>query len=338
MKYKDYYAIMGLERGAGADDIKKAYRKLAHKYHPDVSKDKDAEERFKEVAEAYATLKDPEKRAAYDNLGRHRPGEEFRPPPDWGGFRGNPGGGFGGSTGGGAGMRFEDFDLSDLFEHFGRGNRGGAGFGTAGFGGNAGGFGMPGNDFEASVQISLEDAARGTEVSLDLSMPEPQPDGTLRRAPRAVTVRIPKGATEGQRLRVRGKGGPGVGGGPAGDLYLDIHLAPHRLFRASGHDLYIDLPLSPSEAVLGADIELPTLAGKVHLTVKPGATAGQKMRLTGKGLPKAGSGNEKAGDLYAVVQVVVPPKPGEREKALYTELAQASQFNPRSHFGAREAA
>lgn len=340
MKYKDYYEIMGLERGASADDIKKSYRKLAHKYHPDVSKDKDAEERFKEVAEAYATLKDPEKRAAYDNLGRHRPGEEFRPPPDWGGFGGNANGGFGAGAGG-AGMHFEDFDLSDLFAHFGRGagGRGGAGFGGAGFGGKAGGgFAMPGNDFEASVQISLEDAARGTEVSLDLSMPEPQPDGTLRRSPRTVTVRIPKGATEGQRLRVRGKGGPGIGGAPSGDLYLDIHLAPHRLFRASGHDLYIDLPLSPSEAVLGTTVELPTLDGKVQLNVKPGAVAGQKMRLTGKGLPKAGAGDAKAGDLYAVVQVVVPPKPGEREKALYTELAAASQFDPRAHFGAKEAA
>jgi curved DNA-binding protein len=330
MKYKDYYEIMGLERGADADAIKKAYRKLAHKYHPDVSKDKDAEERFKEVAEAYATLKDPEKRAAYDSLGRHRPGEEFRPPPDWGGFSaGTPGGG------NGAGMHFEDFDLSDLFEQLGRG-RGRAGNPFGGMGGaGAGGFAMPGNDFEAAVQISLEDAARGTEVSLDLAMPEPGPDGMLRRTPRKVTVRIPKGATEGQRLRVRGKGGAGIGGAPAGDLYLDIHLAPHPLFRASGHDLYIDLPLTPSEAVLGAEIELPSLEGKVRLNIKPGAVAGQKMRLTGKGLPKAGGGQ---GNLYAVVQITVPAQPGEREKALYAELAAATHFNPRAHFEAREAA
>ena len=166
-------------------------------------------------------------------------------------------------------------------------------------------------------------------------MPEPGPDGALRRTPRTVTVRIPTGATEGQRLRVRGKGGPGIGGAPPGDLYLDIHLAPHRLFRVSGHDLYIELPLTPSEAVLGAEIELPAIEGKVRLNVKPGAVAGQKMRLTGKGLPKAGG---KHGDLYAVVQITVPAKPGDRERALYAELAAAAHFNPRAHFEAREAA
>jgi curved DNA-binding protein len=321
MKYKDYYQVMGLERGATQDEVKKAYRKLAHKYHPDVSKEKDAEERFKEVAEAYATLKDAEKRAAYDRLGQHRPGEEFRPPPDWGAA---------GAAGGfqGADIHFEDFgDLSDLFEQLGARARGGARRG------GVGGFAMPGADFEASVQISLEDAARGLEVNLDLSMPEVGPDGAPRRTPRTVTVRIPKGASDGQRLRVRGKGAPGVGGAPPGDLYLDIHLAPHRLFRATGHDLYVDLPLTPAEAALGAAIELPTLAGKVQLNVKPGASAGQKLRLAGKGLPTSSGGH---GDLYAVVQIVVPAQASAREKELYAELAKASHFNPRSHFDVQE--
>jgi len=320
MKYKDYYEALGLARDASEDEIKKAYRKLARKYHPDVSKVKDAEERFKEIAEAYATLKDADKRAAYDNLGRHKPGAEFSPPPDWEGFAGMGGGAPGGA-------HFGDFtDLSDLFEQLGLGGRRGA----RGRGGNAGaGFAMPSADYEAQVRITLEDAAHGTELSLSLA----GTDGV----PRPVTVRVPKGATDGQRLRVRGKGGPGAGGAPAGDLYLEIHLAKHPLFRFHGHDLTIDLPLTPSEAVLGAQVELPTLDGKVQLNVKPGAISGQKLRLAGRGLPKAGKGDEKAGaakagDLYAVVQIVVPAAPGEREKALYKELAEASHYDPRAHF------
>jgi len=323
MKYKDYYEIMGVARSATQDEIKKAYRKLAHKYHPDVSKEEDAKQRFQEVAEAYATLKDPEKRAAYDNLGKHSPGEEFRPPPDWGGFAGA------GGDGAAGGMHFEDFgDLSDLFEQLGGRRRRGARQGGASFA-------MPGADYEASAQISLEDAASGVEVKLDLAMPEPAGDGSMRRVMHSISVRIPKGATDGQRLRVRGKGGPGVGGGPPGDLYLDIHLAPHRLFRASGHDLTIELPLTPPEAVLGTTVELPTLAGKVALKIKPGAAAGQRLRLTGKGLPTASGGH---GDLYALVQIVVPAQPGERETALYKELAEVTHFNPRSHFDSGEPA
>jgi curved DNA-binding protein len=322
MKYKDYYQILGVERGASEDDIKKSYRKLARKYHPDVSKDKNAEERFKEIAEAYATLKDAEKRAAYDNLGRYQPGEDFRPPPDWGGFAGAHGQGGPGM----GGMHFEDIgDLSELFAQFGLG---GARRGRRGAGASGGaGFAMPGQDYEAQVGISLEDAARGTQVQFALPGKE------------SVTVRIPKGATSGQRLRVRGKGGPGVGGGPAGDLFLEITLAPHPLYKVEGHDLFIDLPLSPSEAVLGAQVELPTLEGSVQLKVKPGATAGQKLRLAGKGLPYAGASTKgTAGDLYAVIQIVVPPTPGEREKALYKELAAASSFDPRARFKTAQAA
>jgi len=323
MKYKDYYQIMGVAHDATQDDIKKSYRKLAHKYHPDVSPEKDAKERFQEVAEAYAALKDPEKRAAYDNLGSHQAGDEFRPPPDWGSRGGTDGAGAGG------GIHFEDFgDLSDLFEQFGGGGRRGAQH-------RGGSFAMPGADFEASIQISLDDAAHGTEVSLDLSMPEPAADGSLRRVPRKVVVRIPIGATDGQRLRVRGKGGAGFGGGAPGDLYLDIHLAPHRLFRPSGHDLYIELPLTPPEAVLGTTLELPTLAGKVELKIKPGAASGQKLRLTGKGLPTSSGGH---GDLFAVVQIVVPAQPSEREAELYKELAAVTQFNPRAYFDSGEQA
>lgn len=308
VKYKDYYATLGVERSASPEEIKKAYRRLARKYHPDVSKEKDAEEHFKEVQEAYDTLRDAEKRAAYDQLGRFRSGEDFRPPPDWSSHFG--------------GMGAEDFvDLGDLFAHLG--GRRGFGRGT-----RRGDFAMPGEDYEATAHLTLEEAASGTEISLQLDAPEPRADGTIRRVPRTVRVRVPRGATDGQRLRVPGKGGPGFNGGPPGDLYLNIALRPHPLFRASGSDLYLELPVTPSEAVLGAEIEVPTLAGKVRVTVPPGSRAGQKLRLAGRGLPTPRGGH---GDLYCVLQIVTPASLTEREKALYEELARISHFNPRGH-------
>jgi curved DNA-binding protein len=314
MKFKDYYQILGVTRDATEDDIKKSYRKLARKYHPDVSKEKDAEERFKEVSEAYEVLRDKEKRAAYDRLGTHRPGEEFRPPPDWAEqFTRGYGGGYGGA---GEGVDFADL-FGDLFG-VGRGARG-----------RGGGFAMPGQDYEALVHITLEEAARGTEVSLNLNVPEYDAEGMPRRAPKTITVRIPKGATDGQKLRVPGKGGPGMNGGPAGALYIDIKLRPHPLFQPSGHDLYLEVPVTPWEATLGTSIEVPTLNGKVRLKIAAGATAGQKLRLTGKGLPKPSGGH---GDLYAVIQIVTPSTVNDRERALYEELGRISTFNPRSHF------
>jgi curved DNA-binding protein len=306
MKYKDYYAVMGVERNASAEEIKSAYRKLARKYHPDVSKEPDAEEKFKEVAEAYETLKDPQKRAAYDQLGRHRAGQEFRPPPGWG------------SQFGDGGFSFEDIDLGDLFSAFGGGRARG------------GGMRMPGQDYEVTAHISLEEAYRGTEVTLDLAVPEYDERGFPHRVRRAFKARIPKGATDGQRLRLAGKGGKGLNGGRDGDLYLNIALRPHRLFRVSGHDLFLDLPLAPWEAVLGATVEVPTLGGSVQLKVPPGTRAGQQLRLAGRGLPKPHSGE---GDLYAIVQIAVPSAAGERERALYRQLAGISSFNPRGHFG-----
>jgi len=312
MKYKDYYQILGVPRDASQDDIKKAYRKLARKYHPDVSKEKDAEERFKEINEAHQTLSEPEKRAAYDQLGRYRPGEEFRPPPGWEHqFRFEEG-------------NLDDFlDLSELFERFGAGGQ------RRGRGGRRG-FAMPGQDYEVTAHLTLEEVYHGAEVSLELSAPELTPDGALRRAPKTVRVRVPKGATDGQRLRVPGKGGPGVNGGPPGDLYLNIVLRPHPLFKASGHDLYLELPVTPWEAVLGAEIEVPTLAGRVKVTVRPGSRAGQKLRLAGRGLPTPKGGH---GDLYCVLQIVTPTALSERERQLYQELGQLSTFNPRGHLG-----
>ena len=309
MKYKDYYAALGVERAASDEDIKKAYRKLARKYHPDVSKEKNAEERFKEVAEAYQTLSDKDKRAAYDQLGRHRPGEDFRPPPGWE-TRYSHGGA-------------EGVDLGDLFEMFGGGGaRRGNGFGR---GGN---FATPGQNFEANTELSLEDAARGMELSLDLAVPERLADGRVVHSQKTMRVRVPKGATDGQRLRVPGKGGPGHNGGPAGDLFLNIKLKPHRLFKVAGHDLYLELPITPSEAVLGTSVEVPTLEGRVALNIRPGAKAGQKLRVTGRGLARPGG---SAGDLYCVLTIVVPAHPGEQEKALYEQLGQISGFNPREH-------
>jgi curved DNA-binding protein len=306
MKYADYYAALGVERGASADEIKKAYRRLAQKYHPDVSKEAGAEARFKEVAEAYQTLKDPEKRAAYDALGSRPQGEEFRPPPEW--AREHAGSG-------GDQFSFEDLDFSDLFSRF-----------NAGRGRSAA---QPGQDFEVPVEISLEDAFRGTTLSLSLSMPEYDAAGQLRRVPHTVKARIAPGAVDGQRLRLPGKGGKGFQGGRDGDLYLDITLKPHHLYRATGHDLYLDLPLAPWEAALGATVEIPTLSGPVSLKVPAGTSAARKLRLSGRGLPKPRGG---AGDLIAVAQIAVPAETGERERELYQQLASASGFNPRRHF------
>ncbi len=310
MKYKDYYATMGLERAASEEDIKKAYRRLARKYHPDVSKEPDAEEQFKAVAEAYQTLKDPQKRAAYDQLGAHRPGEEFQPPPDWG-TRFDAGA-----------FSAEDLDLADLFAqlHAGRG-RPGASRPRAGM------------DYEVAVPITIEQAYQGTQVDLELNLQEYDEHGGLRRVPQSFKARIPRGASDGQRLRVPGKGGKGANGGRAGDLYLNISLRPHQWYRADGHDLYMDVPLSPWEAVLGTTIEVPTPGGPVRLRVPAGTRAGQHLRLPGRGLPHPRSDEHGShGDLYGIVQIVVPSVVSDADRALYEQLAASASFDPRAHF------
>jgi curved DNA-binding protein len=305
MKYKDYYKILGVERGASEDEIKKNYRKLARKYHPDVSKEANAKEKFQEVSEAYETLKDKEKRAAYDSLGSHRAGQDFRPPPDWFSRFGRGGGAQEDVDLGGV-------DLSDLFESLGRG-----GFGR-GF--QRRDFKIPGEDYEVTVPLTLEELARGGV------------EREFRIGERNVRARIPRGAAEGERLRLRGKGGPGANGGPAGDLYLNVSVLPHPLFKPNGHDLDLELPVAPWEAALGAQIEIPTLEGEVAMKLPAGSKSGQKLRLAGKGLPKPGGG---AGDLYAAVQVAVPSAPTERERELYQQLRDASRFEPRRHFRRR---
>jgi curved DNA-binding protein len=312
MKYKDYYATLGVDRSASAEEIKKSYRKLARKYHPDVSKEPNAEERFKEVAEAYETLKDPEKRAAYDQLGRYAPGQDFDPPPDWGDR-------FAGDT------IFEDLDLADLFA----GLTGRRRAGPRGESGPA-----PGRDYEATVRLSFEQAFEGAEIELELSVVEYDEQGVPHRVPRRIKVRIPKGVTDGQQLRVPGKGGKGAKAGRDGDLYLDIQVEPHALYRTAGQDLYLDLPLAPWEAALGATIKLPTPGGTVSLKVPPGTRAGQQLRLAGRGLARPGG---QPGDLYAIAHIVMPGVLDDRQRALFRDLAQASTFNPRAHFEAEAA-
>ena len=305
MKYKDYYATLGVERGATDEEIKKAYRKLARKYHPDVSKEANAEEKFKEVGEAYETLKDSEKRAAYDQLGRHSTGEEFRPPPDWQ------------QSFGGAQFSFDDLDLADLFAGLaGRRSRQGPGP-------------IRGADYEAMVRLAFDQAYAGAEIELDLIAVEYDEQGNAKRVPHRLKVRIPPGVVDGQKLRVPGKGGKGLRGGRDGDLYLDISVESHPLYRAEGLDLYMDLPLAPWEAVLGTSVEMPTPGGTVSLKVPPGTRAGQKLRLGGRGLKRP---DGTAGHLYANVQIAVPTVVDERQRELYRQLANASSFNPRAQF------
>ena len=296
MKYKDYYAALGVPRDADAEAIKKAYRKLARKHHPDVAKEAGAEARFKEVAEAYATLKDPEKRAAYDQLGARRPGEDFRPPPQWqSAFSGGDG-------------AFADMDLADILAAMGRARQRPHG----------GAVPLRGRDYEASVRIGLEEAHRGTTVSMDVE----HEDGA-----RTLAVTVPPGVTEGQRLRLRGKGGPGRHGAPAGDIYLHVTLAPHPVFRPDGHDLYFDLALAPWEAALGAEVQVPTLDGPVLLTVPAGTQSARKLRLRGRGLH---TGHGGRGDLYAIAHIEVPAALTPRERELFEQLSQASRFDPRA--------
>jgi len=317
MDYKDYYKILGVEKEASQADIKRAYRKLARKYHPDVSKLSDAETRFKEMGEAYEALKDPEKRAAYDQLGENwKAGQDFNPPPDWDAgfeFRG------GGFTGG------NDADYSDFFESlFGRG----FGSGKAGARQAGGGFNARGEDHHAKVLIDLEDAYTGSTRSLTLQSPELDETGHVVNKQRTLNVKIPKGVKQGQRIRLSGQGSPGMGSAPAGDLYLEIEFNSHSFYRVDGHDVYLDLPLTPWEAALGDSVKVPTPNGPVDLKIKPGTRNGQKMRLKGRGIPA-----KTPGDLYVVPQITLPPADSESAKALYRKMQQELDYNPRGQLG-----
>ncbi len=319
MEFKDYYTVLGVERSASQDEIKRAYRKMARKYHPDVSKEADAEARFKEVGEAYEVLKDPEKRAAYDQLGaRWKEGQDFRPPPGWDqGFEFH-GGGY---------TEADASQFSDFFESLfgGAAAAGGGGFHYHRSGGTAH---MRGEDTHAKVLIDLEDAYNGTTRPITLRHTEMGADGRPQIKTRTLNVKIPKGVRQGQHIRLAGQGGAGVGEGKAGDLYLEVEFKPHPFYRVEGRDVYLDLPVAPWEAALGASVKAPTLGGTVELKIPPGSKSGNKMRLKGRGIP----GNPP-GDLYAVLNIALPPAQSDEAKALYREMADKLAFNPRAALG-----
>jgi curved DNA-binding protein len=322
MRFKDYYEVMGVPRGATQDEIKRAYRKLARKFHPDVSKEKNAEDRFKELQEAYEVLKDPEKRAAYDQLGANwQQGQEFRPPPDWGkGFEFTRGGARGPAGATGHGGDFSDF-FAELF-----GDRSPFGgtheFATPGRGGRR--HAAAGQDHVARVEIELEDAYRGGTRVLELRTPEITPDGHVTSKPRTLRVSIPAGVTEGQQIRLAGQGSQGVGGGPAGDLYLEVNFRPHPLYQLDGRDVTVQLPVAPWEAALGETVAVPTLGGPVEMKLPQGARAGQRLRLRGRGLP-----GPTPGDQYVVLAIVLPPD-SPRAREFFGRMKDELPFDPRA--------
>lgn len=295
--FRDYYEVLGVPRGAGDEEIRSAYRKLAREYHPDVNRDPGAEDRFKEVSEAYEVLRDPEKREKYERLGANwKAGEDV-----------SGASGFGGGSGSGGGQGFGDgAGFSDFFESFFGGRRGASG----GFEG----FSMRGGDQEATIEVTLEEAARGGKQKISLA------DG------RDFEVQIPPGVRDGQKIRLAGQGGEGASGGPAGDLYLRVRIKRHPRFRREDDDLVVEIPVAPWEAALGATVPVPTLNGSARVKVPAGSSSGRRLRLRGEGMP--GPGGRK-GDLYASVRVVVPKVLEKRERELFEELAAVSRFDPR---------
>ena len=297
MQFKDYYETLGVGRTASQDDIKRAYRRLARKYHPDVSKERNAEARFKEIGEAYEVLKDSEKRTAYDRFGKDwKHGQEFRPPPGWDRQFNFGGSGFSDASG-----------FSEFFETL---------FGRGGIHGAGGPMRAKGNDRDVRIEIPLEDAYRGATRNI-----------TIRG--RTLSVKIPKGITEGQRIRLGGQGGAGPGGGPAGDLYLTVNHAAHPLFRADGRDVHLKLPIAPWEAALGATVAVPTLGGQVDLKIPRRSRAGQALRLKGRGLP-----GRPSGDQYVTLEIVAPPADTPEAESLYRKMAESMGFDPRPGFPA----
>ncbi|MDC8757451.1 DnaJ C-terminal domain-containing protein [Janthinobacterium fluminis] len=301
MDYKDYYKTLGLEKTASDEDIKKAYRKLIRKYHPDVSKEADADKRTKELNEAYGVLGDADKRAAYDELGREqRAGQPFRAPPDWpSGFDASGGGDY----------------FADLFAHLGGRRRGP--------------FRARGEDSHASIVIELADTYHGATRTIALRVAEPDAYGRVVTRERSLDVSIPKGVTEGQQLRLAGQGQSGRGGGPAGDLYLEIHFKADPRYRVDGRDVFASVPVAPWEAALGAHIDVPTPSGSVTVTVPEHSQNGRKLRLKGRGIP-----GHPPGDLYLLLELVLPPARNARARELYETMARELAFNPRQKMGA----
>ncbi len=314
MEYKDYYKIMGLKRDASLEEIKLAYRKLARKYHPDVSSENDAEARFKEVAEAYEVLKDPKKRTTYDRLDPNQTSwQQYNTQSDRDGH-----------------FEFTQHDFSDLggrsfsdfFEElFGRRSQGAhTGYGPQ--------VNARGPDAHAKVAVDLQDAFSGATRSIHLQTQELDSNGQMKVIKRTLNIKIPKGIKDGQQIRLAGQGSPGLGQGEKGDLYLEVHFNPHPFYQPEGRNLHMQLPVTPWEAALGATVPLPTPNGVVELKVSPGSNSGSKLRLKGRGIP-----GDPAGDIYVTLSVVAPQANSETAKALYKEMAKTMAFNPRIKMG-----
>ena len=315
MEFRDYYEIMGVDRNATQDEIKRAYRKLARKYHPDINKAADAEEKFKEMGEAYEVLKDPEKRAAYDQLGKnYKAGQDFTPPPGWDAGFEFSGAGFDEAAGAAA--------FSDFFESL---------FGGGGFArgrGPSSGFHARGQDHHAKILIDLDDAINGSTRTITLQVPEVDSHGHVQTRTRTLNVNIPRGVKQGQQIRLAGQGAPGMGQGGAGDLYLEIEFKPHSLYRVEGRDIYLELPVTPWEAALGSTVKVPTPSGIVEMKIPPGSGSGKTMRLKGRGIPA-----RTAGDFYVVLRISLPPADSDKARALYEQMKNELDFNPRRNLG-----
>lgn len=320
MDFKDYYAVLGVSESASAEEIKKAYRKLARKYHPDVSKEDNADAMFKDLGEAYEVLKDPEKRAEYDQLRKYgtRPDGSFEPPPGWQSASGFDRGGY---------TDADSHQFSDFFEEIFGGGRGG--FSSQGFSGGRGfrqSNRMRGEDVHARLPLFLEEVFQGCEKQVSFMVHEADDHGRIVARQKNLKVKIPPGMREGQHLRLKGQGSPGVGGSEPGDLLIEVELAPHPLFSIEGRDVLVTVPVSPWEAALGASVTVPTVGSKVNVKVPKGSSSGRKLRLKGKGLP-----GKHPGDQIVVLQIVMPERHSDAAATLYEQLAEAEkQFNPRS--------
>jgi curved DNA-binding protein len=320
MKFKDYYEIMGVPEDASAGDIKKAYRTLARKHHPDLNKDKAAGDKFKELGEAYEVLKDPTKREEYDQIRKYggaAAGEEFKPPPGWQSGADFSGGGY---------TTADAAEFSDFFETlFGRR---GARTARAGAGPGGGTFAVRGEDIHYRIPVTLEESFNGSSRGISLQTHRYDADGRAVPETKTLNVKIPKGVVQGQKIRLRGQGGAGFGGAANGDLYMEVDLQPHPMYSVEGRDLTVVLPVAPWEAALGASVKVPTLGGAVNLTIPPGAHGGQRLRLKGRGLPGSVSG-----DQYVVLKIVMPPVKSDEDRALMERMRQQMPFNPRDTLG-----
>lgn len=318
MEFKDYYQTLDVGKAATQEEIKKAFRKLARKFHPDINKEANAEEKFKEINEAFEVLGDVEKRAAYDQLAKQRQsGQEFRPPPDWdAGFEFS-----------GAGAREANEDYSDFFETFFRSTRGP---GSAPHRETQ--FHARGEDHHAKIVVDLRSSFTGASIPVSLNVPQIDESGHLAMRPRTLNVQIPKGVVDGQVIRLKGQGGPGIGKLPAGDLYLEVRLKADPLYRADGRDLRYELPVAPWEAALGASVRAPTPAGPIMLKIPPGSFQGRELRVKGRGIPAT-----EPGDLYVILRIVLPPAKTESARKAYQDMAATLDFDPRASFeGARD--